>query len=206
MNSDIKVLLEAIRDWRKACKQLEAAIPNGKTAEMNAERAQSRVLSILQEDSISEVLEQFVQSHYSRIALQNEVNNLEGDRDRIISIETRATQPLNLSRRDLNCIITSYLESNFEEKLDPNHSNFAELFAQLHKSIIDQYRISRDLPRKQKKQWKRKVTIGVTFSAIGLGLIAGNTQLSTSFSIYSYLLGGNALLQAIRDLIGEAVE
>jgi hypothetical protein len=36
---------------------------------------------------------------------------------------------------------------------------------------------------------------------VSLGLLIGNTQADATLANYSYVLGGNALLQALRDLI-----
>jgi hypothetical protein len=208
MDTDIRSLLEALAQWRKACKKLEGAVPDRVSAEQEVSRAQAQVTTLLREDRIAEAFDQLIQansapaepSEMRQKAVRNYLTHKQED---LIAAEMRTVQPLQISRRELSQIIAAYLQAQPQELPLSSH-DIPDLFPQLTEAIVQQYAASRSLPRQQKKRRKRKVATGVTFTMIGLGLMAGNSQSAATIATYSYILGGNALLQAVRDLIGEA--
>jgi len=102
-------------------------------------------------------------------------------------------------------IIEACLQASEETPFITSSDDLADLFPKLHGAIVSQISDTRQMPRKAKKRRKRDITTGATFTAIGFGLLAANTQVEPSLGVYSYILGGNALMQAIRNLIGEKV-
>lgn len=75
----------------------------------------------------------------------------------------------------------------------------------LYNASVQELRRSREESRKEKKRRKRKVGQGITSGVFGVGLIAADTQYPPLAPV-SFGLGGAAIHQALRDLVGEAPE
>lgn len=207
MGSDIRELLTALADWRKAGDRLKRATPDRPTAEEAFNQAQNRVMEILQRKSVALDLDRLIQqAHITGTEPTTRQEELRQDRDTIATTEIETARPLNLSQKEVGQLIISYLKARFTEEMPSSSVDLLEAFLQLSDAISRQYGEVRAIPRKEKKQRKRRIATGVTFTVVGLGLLAGNTRADPANSVYSYVLGGNALLQAIRDLIGEGAD
>jgi len=209
MDPKIKALLEAIAEWQIACDRLSRAVPDPKTAERNAQIAQQNVLAKLQDESVQCILDHFLQQANPEKALTLSAQDtlrqtLVAERSTIVDVEAKSVHPLQLSDQTLEYLIAIYLRSGTPGAVVTTTAELEALLKQLHAAIVAETTASRQLPKKSKRQRKRRLATGITFTAIGLGLLAGNTQSQQSTAPYSYILGGNALLQAIRDLIGES--
>ncbi|NJK27672.1 MAG: hypothetical protein HC925_02815 [Coleofasciculaceae cyanobacterium SM2_3_26] len=209
MNPDIVEFLEALGQWRKASEKLKKSVPDLPTAERTMQNARDRVMDLLQKESVASTIDKFLEEVAPQAtAAREEVcdrlrQDLANSARGMISAELRATKPLDIGRKEFIDLVRAYLETPHQEQTLTNSEELIQVFPQLHQAIADRLSNTRLLPRKAKRKRKRRVETGVTMTAIGLGLIASNTQADSSLSVYSYLLGGNALLQAIRDLIGE---
>jgi hypothetical protein len=76
---------------------------------------------------------------------------------------------------------------------------------EVHSAATRQIASSRSLNRRQKKKRKRKIGQGIASAVFGTAAIVADIQLPLVFA-FSYGLGGAALHQALRDLVGEAPE
>ncbi|MEO1298027.1 MAG: hypothetical protein AAFW75_20060, partial [Cyanobacteria bacterium J06636_16] len=126
----------------------------------------------------------------------------------LLSIELQTVHPLTVNPEDLEEIVYVFLRSPDEDKPIADSQELRTIFTQLSEVIPQKYEATKDLSRKQKKRRRRDLTLGTLHTALGIGLLAGNTQLdiiSTDVSYIanaSYILGGNALLNAMKNLIG----
>jgi hypothetical protein len=71
-----------------------------------------------------------------------------------------------------------------------------------HGSAKHRITASRAVGRKEKKRRKRRIAQGITSAIFGTGAIVADTKLPVLFA-FSYGLGGSALHQALRDIVGE---
>jgi len=78
-----------------------------------------------------------------------------------------------------------------------------ELLGILHAEVVRQARESRPKePRKVKKKRKRNLATAIASTCFGTAAIVGDSQFPPAFA-FSYGVGGIALHQALRDIIGE---
>jgi hypothetical protein len=205
MDSDIKQVLLALKHWRKAYQNLKQAHPDPETAIAKFAVAQHNLNQLLQQQEIANQVEQLLHQG-AQLATSDLEKILEDLRDRpcdIIAQEIEAARPLNLRHKDMTKVLAEALA---QDNLNPDLHDYKTLlshFPKLYAEIVQQLAEARALSRKPKKQRKRQITLGVIFTAIGIGLLVANTQGDVASSAYSYILGGNALFKAIRDLVGE---
>jgi hypothetical protein len=209
MSPDIKDLLAALEDWRRAYEKLETAVPSPTEAEQAVAQAYERVLTTLQKEGVLQSVNQFLQTAAPKA--QSVATNLDWQQEltqaseSIIATELQSVRPLQLNRKDLTKLILAYLKTP-EALLEVTDGHeLVTLFPKLHEEAVTQLAESRSLSRKEKKYRKRKIATGVTFTVAGFGLIASNLYVGAPTATFSYILGGNALFQATRDLIGDEV-
>lgn len=209
MSPDIKNLLEALEEWRRAYEKLETAVPNRMEAERAVALSYERVLATLQNQEVLKSVTQFLQSSTPKAqAVATSLNwqqELSHSPEAIISTELQSARPLQLKRKDLTKLILAYLKTPDALLEVTDGDELVALFPELHEQAVAQLAESRSLSRKEKKYRKRKIATGVTFTVAGFGLIASNLYVGAPTATFSYILGGNALFQATRDLIGDEV-
>jgi Fe2+ transport system protein B len=137
------------------------------------------------------------------LANQDEFNSeLYNRRDELIKQESRLAQAFGLKEKDVEWLFEEY-QAVSEQTQD--FVSTAEMLKDyhiiLHKSIREMVASIRELPRKKKKKRKNSLSQGITSAVFGTVVIAANTQLPLVFA-FSYGLGGGALHQAIRDIVG----
>lgn len=212
VNSDIRDLLKALKAWRKACQKVRQAVPDPATAEAQAQAAERKVIEVLRRPGVTEAIAHLLQTMPAAIAQSNQPfqQQFARDADAILFQEMQLIHLLQVRSRDLDDTLQLALqpadsEGDLETVL-PDSSDLIRSFKELHNATVSQLAATRSEPRKIKKQRKRQITLGVTFTALGIALLAANAQIDDVSAPYSYILGGNALLQAMRDLIGRAPE
>ncbi len=122
------------------------------------------------------------------------------------SIEIKLAQPAIIRKRDYDLVFNQYLRSK------KNKSDFVSSVTDIRNRIVEAHEASKNslsesryLTRIKKKKRKRNISQGITSAVFGIAAIAANTQLAIVFA-FSYGLGGGALHQAMRDIVGTAKE
>lgn len=95
----------------------------------------------------------------------------------------------------------SLIDESSTETLPSSITQIKERLIESHKNTLSRFRESREMTRLKKKKRKRNIGQGIASSVFGVGVIVANTQLPTLFA-FSYGLGGAALHQAMRDIVG----
>ncbi|MEO1094529.1 MAG: hypothetical protein AAFX01_06475 [Cyanobacteria bacterium J06638_28] len=208
MPSDIPGLLTALKKWRKSVKKLRKKGKPLETREQKVAKARQKVLKHLGAESVTDDIDEVI--HH---AIAPDGTPVEAVRETlikhpvpIICTELRTIHPLAVSRKELETLIQTFLQTPDDEKPVADSEELRQIFVQLSLTIPEAYKATSELSRKQKKRRKRDLTLGTLNTAIGIGLIAGNSQLGTNVADYSYLLGGNALMLAMRNLVGTRVD
>jgi hypothetical protein len=129
---------------------------------------------------------------------------LHARRSELIEIETKVTRGLGATESDITRMYLSYQHTRegretFPEEIDA----LKRRLVAVHTSTKLEITASRELSRKEKKARKRKIGQGIASAIFGTGVIVADTQMPLLFA-FSYGLGGGALHQAIRDIVGEA--
>jgi hypothetical protein len=203
MDPDIKHLLVVIEHWRQACAKLERAVPDPAYAEAKLLTIGEQIQSLLHDQAVVGAIDELIARTHPQVVADPDTlrDQLVAKQDAIVAME--AAKPLHLSREEIVQAIVLYLHTQNDTKHLVNSRELLAWFLQLQTAIVEHYAAARSLPRKQKKRRKRNIATGVMMTAVGIGLIASNTPYDAVPAVYSYMLGGNALLQAMRDLIGE---
>ncbi len=208
MEPDIRSLLVLLHYWQQACASLERAVPNPVSAETQLATIAQHLQALLQQEDVLGAIDELIARTQPQVVANPEAvrQDLLANQEAIVAAERQAAKPLNLQREDILRTIGLSLQHHAEAKYLVSSQELLTYFVQIQQAIVEQYATARTLPRKQKKWRKRNIAAGVSLTVIGIGLVASNTPYETTPAIYSYMLGGSALLQAMRDLIGEAVQ
>lgn len=208
MPSDIPGLLTTLKKWRKSVKKLRKKGKPLETREQKVDKARQQVLKHLGAESVADDIDGVIHQ-----AIAPEGTPVEAVRETlikhpvpIIGTELRTIHPLAVSRKELETLIQEFLQTPDDEKPVTDSEELRKIFVQLSLTLPEAYKATSELSRKQKKRRKRDLTLGTLNTAIGIGLIAGNSQLGTNVADYSYLLGGNALMLAMRNIVGTRVD
>ncbi|MEM0981746.1 MAG: hypothetical protein AAGH78_15920 [Cyanobacteria bacterium P01_H01_bin.58] len=208
MPSDIPGLLTALKKWRKSVKKLRKKGKPLETREQKVAKARQQVLKHLGAESVTDDIDGVIHQ-----AIAPDGTPVEAVRETlikhpvpIIGTELRTIHPLAVSRKELETLIQEFLQTPDDEKPVADSEELRKVFVQLSLTIPEAYKATSELSRKQKKRRKRDLTLGTLNTAIGIGLIAGNSQLGTNVADYSYLLGGNALMLAMRNIVGTLMD
>ena len=208
MASKVTELLLALKDWQKAFKKFRKRGKSSKNSKQQLEQAQNKVLRYLESESVMAEVDALIQEaiasdDYTVEALREALIK---DAESLISIELRTVHPLAISRKELEKIVDAFLQTPDTERPITSSNHLKAAFVQLSETIPTAYQASTQLSRKPKKRRRRDLAMGSLRTIIGTGLVAGNTQLDSDIANWSYILGGNALLSALQNLVGEVYE
>ena len=203
MASDVTELLVALRTWQKAVQQLKHA---GTTA---AERhtiladAQQQVLAQLAKSSIEAEIEALIQAADKEPGITDELRSrLCQDPDPFVATELGSIHPMGVSHNTFQQVIADYLRSPDSEHPIHDSQQILKIFTALNDAVLMEHQETIALSRKPKKRRRRDLSLGTLQTAIGIGLVAGNTQMDSTVANSSYILGGNALLTALQNFVG----
>lgn len=205
MAADIADLLRALKTWQKAVKHLNHQDQSLAERQQQLEQASKTVLQYLSADTVEAEIESLLQqaSPDCEKSAQAVRNSLRQDPETLITVELRSLYPLNVSRTQFQkgAIATPPIAPDAACLEDSEQ--LQKVFLLLSSALAEEYQTTADLSRKPKKRRRRDVTLGALQTLLGVGLLAGNTQLEISFANASYILGGNALLSALQNLLGQ---
>jgi hypothetical protein len=200
----VELLLRQLRELEKSYDRLSRAVPDPQAAERNADNALQAVLNSLSDPDVAAVIDELVPTARERI-LANPVSfrsELTVRHEELTRLEVRLAQHSGIRRQDIEVIRTTYDKVSLETgDFFASASALRESLVTLHTSTKSQVAASRELPRIEKKKRKRNLAQGIASAVFGTAVVAANTQLPIVFA-FSYGLGGGAIHQAIRDIVG----
>ncbi|NER82920.1 MAG: hypothetical protein F6K42_25865 [Leptolyngbya sp. SIO1D8] len=204
MASDMAGLLRALKRWRKGIKQIRKKGHSAQEPDHKIEQAREEVLAYLSSEAIADDLDSLIQKAIAPDSTSVETirETLIKQPEPIVAVELKTIHPLAVSQKDLEKLIGTVLKTPDKEKPIANSQELKQMMIQLSLVIPEEYKAAAVLSRKPKKRRKRDLTLGTLQTVIGLGLLAGNSQLDASAADYSYILGGNALILAMQNLVG----
>ena len=201
--SEIDQLLEALKDWQKAVNQLTKKKVPLPAAEAQLAQAQQAVLAHLADEAIADKIDKLI---YKAIANDHSAEvvreTLIKDGASLITIELKTVHPLSVSQHELEQLIEQFLTTPDHDKPLTSSDEVQSAFQQLSEAIAQAYPATQPLSRKHNKRRRRALAMGTLQTALGVGLLAGNTQMEPTVAGASYILGGNALLVALANLVG----
>ncbi|HEY9887612.1 MAG TPA: hypothetical protein V6D02_04375 [Candidatus Obscuribacterales bacterium] len=208
MAAEIVTLLVALKEWQKAIAQLKHQGKSASEKHHTLEKARQQVLQQLQSEAIAKAIDELIAMAIApdTPAAADVRATLSRDADSLLTVELRSVHPLTVSRKELEQVAATFLASPEVEQPIANSQELRAVFQKLSAAIPTAYREAIAVSRKQKKRRRRDLTIGTLQTVLGVGLIAGNTQIDAAFASSSYILGGNALIVAMQYLVGQLVE
>ena len=201
--SEIEQLLQALKDWQKAVNQLTKKKIPLSAAEAQLAQAQQAVLAHLANEAIADKLDKLIYKAIADCQSAEAVREtLIKDGASLITIELKTVHPLSVSQHELEQLIEQFLTTPDHDKPLTSSDEVQSAFQQLSEAIAQAYPATQPLSRKPKKRRRRDLAMGTLQTALGVGLLAGNTQMEPTVAGASYILGGNALLAALANLVG----
>lgn len=205
LSDSLKSLLQHLRKLEKAYGQmLQNSRPRARNPEQNADAALNSVLALLEDPVLAALIASQISQVRDQVNTIQFDNDLKTRRDDVTHVEMRLSQPFGLKERDLELMYEQYSKAKDEKKeFVTDVSAIRDHLTKAHKAIKEQVASSKKLPRKKKKLRKQNIGQGVVSAVFGVAVIASNTQLPMVFH-FSFGLGGAALHQSIRDIVGTA--
>lgn len=205
MSFKLKLLARDLKKLESAYNKLARGIPNPRIAEGVADQALDRVLSRLLDDELASTLDRLILEARDSLAAKTDKTN-EKSRQTALELEAKILRDYGLRIEDVVEFYAVVEEVEHDHgKFVSNTKELCESLKSLHEHYKVEIRRSRENPRKEKKKRKRKVLQGAASATVGTIVIIADTHFPPLFA-FSYGLGGGALFQAIRDLIGDPPE
>lgn len=200
-------LLVALREWQKAVRQLRH---QGKTPEERQQQlrtAEQRVLAQLAAAKVDQEINDLIQSATAASEAKAELRSrLRQNPEAFLSVELNSIHPMGVSRTTLEKLAAEYLKTPDQAQPIDDSEQLFKMFAMLSDAVLEEHQATIALSRKPKKYRRRDLSLGTLQTAIGIGLVAGNTQVDSTVANSSYILGGNALLTALQNFVGRLEE
>ena len=198
-------LMVRLRELARAHERLSRAVPNPAAAIATADAALERVMTLLDDPKVAGPLAELIPAARERAGgAAGDFRAEFGQRQsELVKIEATVARRLGITEEDIRRLYRVYERAyerrhQFPDGIDAIKRRLREV----HESTKRGMAASRSMSRKEKKKRKRKLGQGVASALFGTGVIVANTQLPVLFA-FSYGLGGGALHQALRDIVGE---
>ena len=208
MPADLNLLMVRLRELGKAHARLSRAIPDPARAIAAADVALQRVLTLLDDPKIAGPLGELMTEARDRlVGPPSDVHvEFKQRRSELIKIETTITRRLGARQEVIERLYRTY-ESGYQRRHEfpDGIQAMKQRLVAVHEAAKLHMAAARKMSRKDKKQRKRKLGQGITSAIFGTGIIVADSQLPALF-VFSYGLGGGALHQALRDIVGEDAE
>ncbi|MEM6838631.1 MAG: hypothetical protein AAF609_17470 [Cyanobacteria bacterium P01_C01_bin.120] len=203
MASAVTELLIALKEWRKAVKQLSHQGKSSAERQQQMQIAGQEVLEQLAATAVKNEINDLIESSTAAQPASNELRSqLRHHPEPFLSSEIASMQPLGISHTTMQKVVAEYLAAPDSENSLNDSQQILQLFTVMNTAAIAEHQASIALSRKPKKRRRRDLSLGTLQTAIGIGLIAGNTQMDSIIANSSYILGGNALLTALQNIVG----
>jgi hypothetical protein len=202
LNDKLNLLLRQLRNLDKAYSKMIRAVPDPPTAERNADNALEAVLNLLEDPELGNLIEKHIPPARDQIATEAFDKELKSRHKEVTLVEIKLSQPFGLRRRDLQLMYEQYSKAKSEKaRFVSSVDAIRQRLIKAHNAAKEEVAKSRELSRTGKKKRKRGVGQGIVSAVFGTVVIAANTQLPIVFA-FSYGLGGGAIHQALRDIVG----
>lgn len=207
MASEVKELLVALRAWHKAVQQLKHSGMTATERQAILDAAQQQVLTQLAKPTVVAEIDALIQSTATRPGTTDELRSrLRQDPAPFVSTELDSIHPMGVSHTTFQQVIADYLRSPDAAQPLNDSQQLLHIFTALNDAVLAEHQATIALSRKPKKRRRRDLSLGILQTAIGIGLVAGNTQMDSTVANSSYILGGNALLTALQNFVGRIEE
>ena len=205
MTAAIAGLLQALQEWQSAIQQFKKQGTPWLVKEHQLAQAEQRVLRALESEAVASEVEALIEAAIATESATAEDlrARFRQDADALLKIELRTVQPLAVSRKDLDKVVETFLTTPDIDQPFTSLEELKQAFFRLSATLPRQYRDSIHLSRKPKKRRRRDLSMATLQTAIGIGLVAGNTQMDSTIANSSYILGGNALMTALQNFVGQ---
>ncbi len=199
--------LRQIAKLEQAYTQLARAARNQHGAEANADRRLNQLLDMLDAGWASNI-DDLIRNARQKVV--EERRQLEQDfaaqSDTLVAAEVPLIRETGATQHHIQALYKTYRALCSEsDKFLRSSQELREKLTQLHRAVKAHLIQCRALPRKSKKNAKKKIAQGVTSFVFGTGMIFANTQLP-HLGLFSYAIGAAALHQALRDFVGKAAD
>jgi len=205
MAADLNLLMVRLRELGRAHERLSRAVPDPVRAIARADHALLRVLTLLDDPNIAGPLGDLIADARDRVEgpPQDFHAEFKERRAELIKIETTITRRLGARQKDIERLYRAY-ESGYQRRHEfpDGIEAMKQRLVAVHEATKLHLAAARKMSRKDKKKRKRKLGEGLASAVFGTGIIAADSQLPPLF-VFSYGLGGGALHQALRDIVGE---
>ncbi len=203
MASEVTELLVALRAWQKAVQQLKHAGTTAAERQQSLCTAQHQVLAQLAKSSVAAEIEALIQAADKESGTTDELRSLLCQNPApFVATELGSIHPMGVSHNTFQQVIADYLRSPDAEHPIHDSQQILKMFTALNDAVLAEHQATIALSRKPKKRRRRDLSLGTLQTAIGVGLVAGNTQMDSTVANSSYILGGNALLTALQNFVG----
>lgn len=208
MNIKLALLVRNLQQLEKAYDKLSRAVPDPKIAEANADRALEAVTNLLSDKELADNLDALIIEARKEFEANAEKfdNPNSKQKQELFSAELKVLRDSGLGQDAIVELYATFQEVKREKgQFVSNSEELRTYLEALHKKYKAEIEASRQQPRKEKKKRKRKVLQGAASATVGTGAIIADSQFPPLFA-FSYALGGGALLQAMRDFIGDPAD
>jgi hypothetical protein len=225
MEANVRVTLETLKQLEKAMTRLRNGGEDLSDRQAQVNRLSQQLIALLQHPEVATELNRLIDNARALSPeafgqLQVELANPSRS---LIESERRSISPLMPSSREWELVMGEYRKMQADQALDtpPKSANseasdsltalptdtqmLVEQFSQMQATFLEHLEVSREMSRKPKKRRKRRISLGILQTTLGIALLVGNTRVFQDHPNASYILGGNSLIQAMRDLMGEEV-
>jgi hypothetical protein len=205
MAADLDLLLVRLRELARAHQRLSRAVPDPATAAVAADAALLRVITLLDDPDVAGPLSELIPPARERVlgAADEFHAEFKERRSEVVAVEAKVTRRLGTTEEDIQRMYLSYDRARERRQAFPEGiEGIKRQLIEVHESTKLQIVVTRNMSRKEKKKRKRKIGQGIASAIFGTGVIAADTQMPVLFA-FSYGLGGAALHQALRDIVGE---
>lgn len=223
MDATVQATLATLKQWHKAMIRLRNGSHSGGKGggdrQTQVNRLSQQLVELLTDPAIAAELNQLMAqaSQLDPEARERLRAELLQPRRSLVATEKRSIEPIIPSGKEWNRVMAAYRASQSAPSaptspepppptLPTDADTLAHQVAQMQTALLEAVLTARQLGRKPKKRYKRKITLGIVLTTIGVALLVGNTQVLDNTPNASYILGGNALFQAMRDFVGDEVD
>ncbi|MBE9100185.1 hypothetical protein [Vacuolonema iberomarrocanum] len=223
MEANLRVTLETLKQWEKAMIRLRNGGEDLGDRQAQVNRLSQQLITLLQHPKVATELNRLIDN--ARTLSPEEFDQLQTELEHpsrsLVESERRSLLPLMPSGREWERLLAEYrkMQATQDPDTPPKPANsepsdslktlptdtqmLVQQFSQMQATLVEHLEASREMSRKPKKRRKRRISLGILQTTVGIALLVGNTRVFQDHPNASYILGGNSLIQAMRDLMGE---
>jgi hypothetical protein len=197
MEQDYDMLIKGIHNLIEAYDKLSRGVPNRNVAIKRADEALGDVLESISGPEISTQIDRFIVGSRDMMPENFNINQLPIDeRQKLIKGELEATKELRTRERDISDVMDILYRNLGQQKhFVSNSADMADMLRAYHKNMLNGIYKATEMPRKDKKKYKKDLKRAGWCVLFGAGCIIANIAYPP-LAAFSYGLGGSALFEA----------